>query len=216
MRPRSAPTARCALRDQVIAIQTERIAAMDRLMLANLNAAQGNAQAYLAAAGANNEIKARQAGAKKLLEEFQKLPDYGPAILFRMAKVYYDWNKKWEAIVVFQRLLTDYPNAKEGEPALYSMLTCYADLNRGRLHAQAMRPLPCRFPRGSECRHRGLSERRLRAAGGRPQGCRQLFRHGAEPAAGQPIPRADALPAGQRPLRAGQFEDRPARNMSAI
>ena len=47
-----------------------------------------------------------------------------------MAKVWYDWDKKWEAIVVFERFLKEYPQAKEAESALYSTLVCYADLGR--------------------------------------------------------------------------------------
>jgi tetratricopeptide (TPR) repeat protein len=117
-------------RDQVIAIQNERINAMSRRMQANLDATRGNPQAYLNATGTNNDIKALQDQAKALLADFEKLPDYMPAVLFRMGKAWYDSDKKWEAIVVFERLLATVPDAKEREAAMYSTLACYADLNR--------------------------------------------------------------------------------------
>jgi TolA-binding protein len=117
-------------RDQVIAFQKDRLAAMDRRMRAALEAARGNPQAYVAAVNANREIEARQAEAKKLLAEIEKLPDHAPAVLIRTAKAWYDWEKRWEAIVAFERLKTEFPDAKEAEMALYSQIICYGDLNR--------------------------------------------------------------------------------------
>ena len=135
-------------REQVIAFQSARIAAMDKRMQANLEAARGNAQAYLAATGANREIELQQAQAKQLLEEFTKLPDYWPAILFRNARVWYEWDKKWEAIVAFDRLLTEHPEAKESEPALYSTLVCYADLNRTARTLKLCDEYLAKYPKG--------------------------------------------------------------------
>ncbi len=117
-------------RDQVIAFQKDRIEAMGRRIQKNLDDARANPALFLSVIGTNNEIKAQQELAKKLLEDFEKLPDFTASLLFRMAKIYYDWGKKWEAIVVFDRLLTQRPDAKECEPALYSKIICYADLNR--------------------------------------------------------------------------------------
>jgi TolA-binding protein len=118
-------------------------------MQANLDGARGNPQAYLAANGANAEIKIRQEQAQALLAEFEKLPDYGPAVLFRMGKAYYDWNKKWEAIVVFERLLADLPDAKEREEAMYSTLACYADLNRAQRTLKLCDRYLGEFPKGA-------------------------------------------------------------------
>ncbi len=135
-------------RDQVIAFQNERIAGMEKRMQANLDAARGNPQAYTAVAGANQEIAAQQAEAKKLLAEFEKLPDFGAAVLFRTGKVWYDWEKKWEAIVAFDRLLTEFPDAKEAESALYSSLICYADLNRSERTLKLCDEYLKKFPQG--------------------------------------------------------------------
>jgi len=135
-------------REQVIAIQTERIAAMTRRMEANTEAGRKDPQSYLAVTGANNEIKAEQDKATALLEEFQKLPDYWPAVLFRMGKAWYDWGKKWESIVVFERLLADLPDAAEREQAMYSILICYADLNRFESILKTCDRYLAEFPKG--------------------------------------------------------------------
>ncbi len=135
-------------RAQVIAFQNDRIAGMDKRMAANLERARGDAQAYMAATGANREIEQQQADAKKLLEEFEKLPDFMPSMLFRIAKVWYDWDKKWESIVAFDRLRGEFPEAKESEAALYSTLVCFADLNRSARTLQLCDEYLKKYPKG--------------------------------------------------------------------
>ena len=124
-------------RDQVIAFQEQRIAAMDKRMQANLDAARGDPQAFVSATLANNTIKVDRDQAARLLEAFGKLPDYLPGIYLRMGKAWYEWDKKWEAIVVFDRLRKLFPQTAEAEPALFSTLICYADLGR-TAHAQQL------------------------------------------------------------------------------
>ena len=134
--------------EQVIALQKERIVSMDRRMQLALEAARGNAQATVAATNANREVEARQKDAKLLLAELEKLPDPAPTIYMRAAQAWYDWDKKWEAIAAFDRLVTEYPQAKESEPALYSQVICFGDLNRTQSTlAQCDRYLE-KFPKG--------------------------------------------------------------------
>jgi TolA-binding protein len=162
-------------REQVIEFQNARIAGMDRRMQANLDAARGNPQAFMAATGANNDIKAQQDQAKALLEEFSKLPDYGPGMLFRMAKLWYDWDKKWEAIVTFDRLLTEYPQVAEREPALYSTLVCYADLNRISRTQQFCDRYLADFPTGPNAATVGFLKGSTALETGDPKGAATFF-----------------------------------------
>ncbi|MEQ1862769.1 MAG: tetratricopeptide repeat protein [Chthoniobacteraceae bacterium] len=136
-------------REQVIAFQAARIAAMEKRMQENLDRARGNPQAYMAAQQANEQIKLQLVQAKQLHEELGKLPDYMPGVVFRMAKAWYDWDRKWEAIVVFDRLLADYAEAKEAEPAMYSMIVCYADLARIERTQKLCEAYLERFPNGA-------------------------------------------------------------------
>ena len=163
-------------REQVIAIQNERINAMSRRMQANLGAARGNPQAYLTATGANAEIKAQQDQARALLGEFEKLPDYAPAVLFRMGKAWYDWNKKWEAIVVFERLLADLPDAKEQrEAAMYASLACYADLNRVDRTLKLCDRYLGEFPDGPNAATVGYLKGAVALQAGDPKGAATFF-----------------------------------------
>ncbi len=117
-------------REEVINFQKDRITAVGKRMQDNTERAKGNPQAAMTAVNANRELEEKLIEAKTLLGEFEKLPDFWPGMLFRMARVWYDWDKKWEAIVAFDQLRKDYPSAPECESALYSSLICYADLNR--------------------------------------------------------------------------------------
>lgn len=118
------------MRDQVLKFQSARIEAMEKKMESNLAGAKGNPQLYVQMSQANTEIKATQAEAKQLLGEFEKLPDFAPALLLRMARCWYDWDKKWEAMVVFDRILTKYPSGAEREPALYGSIVASGDVNQ--------------------------------------------------------------------------------------
>src|SRR4028119_2450465 len=78
----------------------------------------------------NNQIKAAQTEARSLLAEFEKLPDFAASVLFRMARCWYESERKWEAIVVFDRILTRHPKAAERESALYGMIVAYAEVSQ--------------------------------------------------------------------------------------
>ncbi len=118
-------------RDEVIKFQNERIAVMEKRIETNLKSVGANPQAFVAVNQANNKIKAILTEAKQLLGEFEKLPDFTPTLLLRMSKCWYDWDRKWEAIVVNERILTRYPDDKaHREPAMFSMIIAYGDLMR--------------------------------------------------------------------------------------
>ena len=117
-------------RDQIIAMQTQRITDMQQAIEANLNAARSDPGRVGNLGAVNNQLKADIAKAQQLLAEFQKLPEYMSAIYFRMARCFYDTDRKWEAIVVYQELLDRYPNAPEREPSLFGIIVSLAEVNQ--------------------------------------------------------------------------------------
>jgi TolA-binding protein len=135
-------------RADVIKYSQERIALFERRIEANNKAAVGNPQALTAATLQNNELKGFIAEQQALLEEFQKVPDYAPALLFRQAREWYEWEKKWEAVVCYDRLIHLFPKAEEAEQALYGIVLSYADLNQARLCQQACERYIKEFPDG--------------------------------------------------------------------
>ena len=45
----------------------------------------------------------------------------------RQGKCWYDWDKKWESIVAYDRILKKFPTAVEREPALYAIVVALAE-----------------------------------------------------------------------------------------
>ncbi|HEV3410440.1 MAG TPA: tetratricopeptide repeat protein, partial [Chthoniobacterales bacterium] len=119
-------------RDQIIRMQTERITAMQKAIEDNLNAARADPSQVGSLGAANNQLKTEISKAQNLLAEFQKLPDYTPAIYIRMARCFYEVDKKWESIVVYQELLDRYQNAPEREPSLFGIIVCLAEVNQAQ------------------------------------------------------------------------------------
>ncbi|MEO5718401.1 MAG: tetratricopeptide repeat protein, partial [Chthoniobacterales bacterium] len=67
-------------RDQIIRLQRDRIAGMQRRIEANMDAVRANPSEITQLAPVNNQIKANIANAQKLLADFEKLPSITPAI----------------------------------------------------------------------------------------------------------------------------------------
>ena len=117
-------------RERVLKFQTDRIAMLERRVEANIKAMTGNPQLFAQAQMQNNELKAMIAESKALLAEFEKMPDYAPGLLFRQARCWLDWEKKWETLVVYDHILKKFPQAKEREQVAYGMVITYGDLNQ--------------------------------------------------------------------------------------
>lgn len=116
-------------REDVIKIQTYRVNRVTAAMEANTKAAAGNPQLAAQVEMLNTQLKEQLAEAKQQYDEFQKQPDFGPALLLRMARAYYEWEKRWEAVVVYERLLAKYPpGVKDREGALFGRVIAFNDL----------------------------------------------------------------------------------------
>ncbi len=117
-------------RDDVLRFQAGRVLLAQKKVDANIAAMKANPADAASYVATHARLKDELAKAKKLYEEAQKLPDFMPELLLREGKAWYEWDKKWESIVAFNRLLKKYPQAKEREPALFAMLTAYTDVNQ--------------------------------------------------------------------------------------
>jgi len=117
-------------REQVIRLQNERIAAMQRRIEANLASARANPAEITQLAAVNNQIKENIANAQKLLADFEKLPSITPAIYLRLGRCFYELDRKWEAVVVNQEILDRFKEGPEREPALFGLIVALADINQ--------------------------------------------------------------------------------------
>ena len=117
-------------REDVIAFQTDRIAKIERLIDYNSRVGPADPALYVKAQQQNNILKGAVEDSKALLAEFVKLPDYAAPLMFRVARCWYDWDKKWEALVVYKRLLSKFPKSDEHEQTMFDIVVTLADLNR--------------------------------------------------------------------------------------
>ncbi|MEO8439283.1 MAG: tetratricopeptide repeat protein, partial [Spartobacteria bacterium] len=119
-------------REQIIRMQNDRIAAMQRRIEDNLAAVRAKPAGITQLAAANNQLKENIANAQKLLADFEKLPSITPAIYLRLGRCFYELDRKWEAIVVDQEILDRFKEGPEREPALFSLIVALADVNQAQ------------------------------------------------------------------------------------
>jgi TolA-binding protein len=114
--------------------------------LAEMKANPSQAQQLLAA---NNRLRSALQESNQRGADFEKLPDFMPGLLLRLASCYSQMDRKWEAIVADDELLRRYPDdPATREPALFSLIACSADVGRlAKAHDLAARYLKD-FPQG--------------------------------------------------------------------
>jgi TolA-binding protein len=136
-------------RAEVIRLEAAFSAALEKEIARNVAGMKANpaqAQQYLAA---NNRLRTSLEEANQRRADFEKLPDFMPALLLRLASCYTQMDRKWEAIVADDELLRRYPDdPATREPALFSLIACSADVGRvAKAHDLAERYLKD-FPQG--------------------------------------------------------------------
>jgi TolA-binding protein len=119
-------------REQILRLQNERLATMQRMMDDNIATMKADPAQVGQLVIANNQLKTDIGRTRQLLEEFQKLPSITPAIYIRMARCFYESDRKWEAIVVYQELVDRFPDVREREPALFGLIISLAEVSQAQ------------------------------------------------------------------------------------
>jgi TolA-binding protein len=117
-------------REQILRLQNDRLAAMQRTVDENLAAARLDPSKFGQVAATNNQLKAEMARTQNLLAEFEKLPSVTPAIYIRMARCFYEIDRKWEAAIVYQEIIDRFKSVPEREPALFGLIVSLAEINQ--------------------------------------------------------------------------------------
>ena len=119
-------------RETILRLQNQRLAAMQQKMDDNITAMKADPSQVSQLVVANNQLKADITRTRQLLDEFQKLPSITPAIYIRMARCYYENDRKWESILVYQELVDRFPDAREREPALFGLIVSLAEVSQAQ------------------------------------------------------------------------------------
>ena len=135
-------------REEVIRRQNERAVALQHRIDDNVAAFRTNPSRVIELIGVNNGLKAKIEENKKTMEEFEKLPDFGPAIMLRIAACFSQLDKPWEAIVVYNDFLERYPEDKNREAALYALTVASIEAGRGAKARELCEQYLKDFPQG--------------------------------------------------------------------
>jgi len=160
---------------EVIAYQTNRVTAIQKVLDQTLVAMRADPQNFSQYIGRINQINALLDDAKKVLADAQKLPDFMPALYLRIARCYYDMNRKWEAAVAYGQVVDQYPQAKERETALYATMVDLAELNRPESARATGAQYLKDFPQGSNADTVGYLMGATSLQANDPQGAETYF-----------------------------------------
>jgi TolA-binding protein len=119
-------------REQILRLQNERLASMQATVDENVAKAKSDPSQVSQLAATNNQLKTDITRNRKLVEEFEKLPSITPAIYIRMAQCFYETDRKWEALIVYQEIIDRFPDVREREPALFGLIVSLADVNQAQ------------------------------------------------------------------------------------
>ena len=136
-------------REQILRLQNERLASMQATVDENIAKAKSDPSQVSQLAATNNQSKTDIARNRKLLEEFEKLPSITPAIYIRMAQCFYEANRKWEAVIVYQEIIDRFPDVREREPALFGLIVSLADVSQAQKAQQRCEQYLSEFKTGT-------------------------------------------------------------------
>ncbi len=136
-------------RDEVAKMQRDRIAQMKLRVDQLMKGADKDPQKLAEAIRMNEQVvKPRIEEAERILAQFEKAGDYMPALYFRMARCHSDMNKKWEAIVVFNQILEEFPKSPVRELVIFSRISHYGELGLAERTYQLSDEYLTEFPKG--------------------------------------------------------------------
>ena len=136
-------------RSEVIQFQNARQSANEKKIEQNLAALRADPSLTMDLLAENNQLRGTIADGKKQAEEFQKLPDFQPALLVRIGQAFYQMDRKWESIVAYDELLRRYPDAKERETALFGIIVSSAEASRFKQSHDYCEEYLKAFPQGA-------------------------------------------------------------------
>lgn len=137
-------------KDDIVTYQTDKLKNMAQAIDRNLAMIQADPNRAPTLSRENNYLKSAIVQGKGVLDQYTKSTDFRPATLLRIGNCYYKMKKPWEACVVFEELLTKYPDTtqKEYETALFAVTVASFDANRPTKTAEYADSYFKQFPTG--------------------------------------------------------------------
>jgi TolA-binding protein len=113
-------------RSELLRLQKQRIQRMEAIVARQKTLSRGS----VADADTARRIEARIKATKTALDEIGKRADYDATLFYRLGHTFLMRGGAWEAAIIFERLLKEYPKADERELAYSELVRAYADSGR--------------------------------------------------------------------------------------
>ena len=82
------------------------------------------------AKGGKEDLEAKLAGDKTMLDELEKRTDYDASLFYRLGRCYFEMQRPWEAILAFDEIVTTFKDFPQRDKAMYGMIMANASLKR--------------------------------------------------------------------------------------
>lgn len=113
-------------RAELLRLQKHRIKRMEALVARQKTLFQGS----VSDSDTVRRVEARIKATKEALDEIGKRADYDATLYYRLGHTFLQRGGAWEAAIVFERLLKEYPQADERELAFAELVRAYAESGR--------------------------------------------------------------------------------------
>ena len=113
-------------RSELLRLQKQRTARMERQLAVQKSMFRGS----VTDADSVRRVETRIKATKDALDEIGKRADYDSTLFYRLGHTFLLRGGAWEAAIVFERLLKEFPQAEERELAYSELVRAYADSGR--------------------------------------------------------------------------------------
>ncbi|MDB6137525.1 MAG: Tetratricopeptide repeat-containing protein, partial [Verrucomicrobiaceae bacterium] len=103
-------------KSEVVRLQKERIARIQ--------------DAINKAKGSKEDLEAKLAADKGMLDELDKRTDYDASLFYRLGRCYFEMQRPWEAILAFEAIVTEFKDFPQRDKAMYGLIMANASLKR--------------------------------------------------------------------------------------
>jgi tetratricopeptide (TPR) repeat protein len=100
--------------------------------------------------GEKEQLEAKMAADKSMLEEVEKRTDYDATLYYRLGRCYFEMQRPWEAILAFSALVEQFKDFPQRDKAMYGLIFANATLKRIKVAKEMCEKFIADFPDSSE------------------------------------------------------------------
>ncbi|MBL9115210.1 MAG: tetratricopeptide repeat protein [Verrucomicrobiaceae bacterium] len=100
--------------------------------------------------GDKEQLEAKIAGDKAMLDEIEKRTDYDATLYYRLGRCYFEMQRPWEAILAFSALVDEFKDFPQRDKAMYGLIFANATLKRITVAKEMCEKFISSFPESTE------------------------------------------------------------------